>query len=547
VNGKQALALALIICTMSVPLVYVARGQSGLPVPVVSLGFNQQYLVPVTQLIPVYTLGDQMWISVSNVGISEVRLYSPSGAFSEIDNLNPSEIALLHVFDSTDEPGTWTVQLYGAFVFQSLSVQVVAPGGPNPPSTPTITSSTVASNGSLSISLKMNPHDAFNLQGCVLGGSGNLAKFVLPKQVGNYSLGLFVNGSSLVGVFSPIPGQSLTPPPFDMWAELGYTYSYSSPNDTHQLVNVEETAAATPKTSFSSPLPTGNFSLPLQPGSNLPVGRYSLYLYLRNSVGLFVQQTTVLVTGRAQWVWFGACSRLFSPSPESVVDIPLGSSSAAWPTSVIVAYRNNGTEGFIQSPIRTNLTAVRITASPWGVGLPSQYSVRLVPNSAVSSFQVFNDTAYLQFSSFPTTFHLQVLFQGKVVEETSFNQSSQYQALDWLAPIGKLQVAVQLDSAPLAGVRVNVYGNSSLVGSQTTGGTGTASFLLPGGNYTVAVVSGNSTTSQPASVNLGRETTALFSLASQKDYTPEYALLAVAGAGAAANIIVWRRFLRRSP
>lgn len=544
---RAGLVLALLLVAMMVPGLDPFGLSPGAPAPHFSLdmGFGPQELVNVSELVPIYALGDNLWMGFSYNQSSSFSLFAPGGVAPVANQtVQPGSVFLLHTFGQHDPIGSWTLTVRSAFILLArIPFAVVPSGGANPPGSPVLTGSTVSPNGSLSLAFAMDTGLAHGLEACLLGSdSGAAAVVTLPSQVGNFSLSLVSANGSLTGRFAPTAGAG-QPPPFDLWVELRYLYSFSSPSDPALQLGGEELVASTQPETFSSPLAPANFTIPLDAYAHLRDGKYSVVVYFRNHGGLFLEQTTVLFLG-GSWVWLGGCSPLVSAGPLFKAEVPLRN-FADWPYRIFVSYADNGTQGYVKADVPTNLTSVAVDVVPWGGKLPAGYTLGIVSNKSVSAFQAFNSTMFVQSRSLPAYFEASVSFHGVVVDAHTFNLTGKYETLNWDVPLGKLQVAVQLDTEPVQGSTVRVLGPSGVVESGKTGTAGTISFLLPAGNYTVESTFGNATSAKQAAISAGEESTVLFSSVSSVDYTPDYVLGAVAVLAAAANLWVWLRLPRR--
>lgn len=424
----------------------------------------------------------------------------------------------------------------------SVSFSVVPQGGSIPPGLPELTSSTVTANGSLSLGFTVHGGLAHDMQGCLVGsGWGGFAEVTLPPQVANYTLELARANGSIIARMVAVSGGGPSAP-FDVWAELRYPYSFTSASDPRLLVEVEEPVATTP--TFTPPITTGNFSVPLDMYAHLREGKYSLLVYVRNQNGLFLEQASVLMLAGGSWLWLGGCSPLVNAGPEFTARVPL-SSATVWPYYVFVSYANNGTEGYVESRVPINLTSLSAFVVPWGGRLPSGFALDALSGAGLLSVRSWNSTLYAQFQSLPADLKVLVTFHGRAIQNSTIRVTQKYGALTLTVPLGKLQVAVLTDDAPVPGAQVRVLGADGSVDVGATGASGNVAFLLPSGNYTVETTLANSTQSRQAVVRDGIETTVLFSSISSKNYGPEYLLAAIAVLAAAANLWVWLRMPSR--
>jgi hypothetical protein len=496
--------------------------------------------------IPIFVLGDQLWTSYSYNQSITLTLLSASGNIVSTPPVSPNSVVLLHRFADNDTTGRWGLLVHSASGTQLEGVQfeVLSVGGSSKPSIPRLTSSTVTQNGSLVLGFGEVANSANDLSACLLPGTHTVpANLKLPQQVGNYTLELEQQNGSLRANFFPTGGG--TPPPFAMWVELRYTYSFTAPLNPHILISGEEQSAVTRPLVFSPPLSGRNISLPLSEQGRLRVGTYSVLVYFRNLAGLFLEETSVLLLNDGTWLWYGACSPQVRSSGNITAVVPLNS-PGSWPSTIVVTYQVNGTEGYVEARVPTNLTSIYVATVPWGGQLPAGYAVGVTQNSNVTSVQNFNGSLYVQLRHTPTKFQTYVRFQGSDVATKTFNASGKYAELQWGVPLGRLQIAVQLDSNYAPGALVSVEDQAGKAAAGKTGATGTISFLLPPGRYTVVASLLNKSSTQQATVAGTQEGTLVFSFTTPIDYGPEYLLLGLAILGALANLWIWRGLLRRS-
>lgn len=511
---------------------------------VLQLGFGPQELFNVANGIPIFVLGDQMWASYFYNESLTLELVSPSGTGVSAAQSSPNSVFLFHTLNANDAAGLWTLNLRSpsGVPVAAIQVEVRSPQS-SPPGPPRLESSTISKNGSLVLSFTESINSASDLSACLLPGAAVApAFFRLPSQVGNYTLELDQKNNSLNAQFFPMGGGTLSP--FDMWVELRYSYSFTSSLNPYIVIRGEARAAYTQPATFSSPLTGRNFTLALNEQGQLRVGSYSVLVYFRSLAGLFVYQTTVLMLDDGTWIWDGACSPLVSSSGNFRAVIPLNS-PGSWPSTIIVTYQDNGTQGYVEAKVPTNLTSVYVAPIPWGGQLPQGYTVGVTSNADVASFQIFNSSIYVQLRHTPTKFQTYVQFQGSNFATKTFNVTGKYQLLQWGIPLGKLQVAVQLDARFAPGASISVTDQTGVAATGKTDSAGTWSFLLPPGRYSVKATLGNGTSIQPTTISGTLESTLVFSFTTPVNYTPQYVLLGLAILGTLANLWIWRGVLRR--
>lgn len=520
---------------------------------VLELGYGPQDLVNVASEVPIFVPGDQLWASYSYNQSLVLSLVSPTGVLVTTSSEALGTVFLVYSFDVNDILGLWTLGLRSQSGAQlgNIPIEVVPVGGASSPSIPRLVDLAVTKNGSLDLSFVETTNLANGLSACLLPwvGTTNVvgglwpARINLPQQVGNYTLELDEQNGSLRAGFVTLGGGG-APPPFDMWVELRYTYSFSTPLNSHLIIKGEQRVAETQPLVFTPPLTGSSFTLPLLQQVSLRVGTYTVLVYFRNSAGLFLEETSVLLLKSGSWLWYGACSPLIPASGYFKASVPL-ITPKSWPSMIIVTYENNGTQSYVEANVPVNLTSISISPTPWGGQLPSGYTIGTIQNKDVISAQIFGGNLYVQLPRFPTSFQAYVRFQGSDINITTFNVTQKYDLLQWGIPLGKLQVAVQLDSKYAPGAVVKVTDGAGLAASGTTGASGTASFLLPPGIYNILTTLSNISSTQQAHISGTLESTLVFSFTTPTNYWPEYALLALAVLGAAANVLVWRGLLRR--
>ena len=465
------------------------------PLSLLEMGYGPSALRPTSDGVPVYTVGDQMWISSNypekvNVTIPVLlTLSNGSSAGSTIDSatLPPHTPILLLTFSQAYREGVWSLE-----VRPSSGAAYRIPLHFVKPSTHRIEphiNSSLLQNDSVSSSFAADLFDAYDVESCVPSGpASDRVLFPLPSTIGTGFLGVRRNGSSLfVSVNGTIPS------PFTFWFELYHPYSFSI-TGTGELIMREMKSAESAPVLLQS---IGGTNTTLLLDTQLRQGRSTMRAFFDNANGLVVKEASTLISDENSWLWLGPLCPVVSIGSMSFShQTNLTKEFEDVPKRLYLMYRIAGVEAISSLPINLNVSKIVFAAAPWNATLSDIKVVlavsRLVSAVSVSSSlslkgiqtSVAGGTAYVMSSSYPVLINYSVSLHG----ETTMGQLTvlrPYSTSHVSVLTGELRVRVVTGGLPGIGVPVSLVRTETGVrSSKITDSGGVATFFVPGGDYT---------------------------------------------------------------
>jgi len=498
-----------------------------------SLGFSPSSMTPVSQGVPVYTVGETIWVlSGYNYSVPISLTSAKSSASLSTDILavrmvGPGVITPLFTFGSAAADGLWNVTvttLSGAVVvpvrFVNLADHHVSLGSLG----------YSLNGGNLSISSQANLGDSYDQQVCAAGlsaGAGLGINFPQEMQPsGNVTL---IPGSSSVAV----KAMGNVTKPFSFWFELYHPYSLDV-TSANSLVVSNLLAASSQPVAFAS---SGGANATLTWSTPMREGRYELRAYFQNSTDLELVQSNVLVLSGTSWV---SLSNACQPETVSSQNVSYSASLArgpeTWPKTLYLMYRSFGVESVASYPVDADIASVSFLASPWNRTVPDvKVNVSPAPNLIQTSQQ--GSILYILASSFPVPVDYSLdISGGHDLAQGSLTVNNAYSTQTQRLSLAKLTVNVVSDqSAPtnleLTGPQgLNIAGG--LVGSNQT-----MSFLLPSGSYSVTATQAGNV--QSAQTTLTDTVASVVTLNFNTLMSFEIILIVTAALAAVANVLIW--------
>jgi len=533
------LGLVLAVFPLQGGLLSTAFGASSVSLPLtassipLSLGFSPSSMAPVSQGVPVYSVGETIWVlsgfnySVP-VSLTSARPSAHSStAIVAVKMLEPAAVAPLYSFGSGDVDGLWNVTV------TTLSGSVVVPVrfvnlADHPVSLSPLAYS--LSGGNLSISSQASLGDSYDQQVCAVGpsaGAGLGINFPAGMQPsGNVTL---VLGSSSVVVRA----MGNVTQPFSFWFELYHPYSLDVTSANSLVVNNLQAASSQP-VAFAS---QGSANATLTWTAPMREGRYELRSYFQNSTDLELVQSDVLIASSTSWVSLSNACQPETLSSQSVsYSASLAKGPETWPKTLYLMYRSFGVEGVTSYPVNANIASVSFLASPWNKTVPDvAVNVSPAPNLVQTSQE--GSTLYVLASSFPVSLSYSLdISGGHDLVQNSLTVDNAYSTQTQRVSLAKLTVNVVSDqSAPtnleITGPQgVNVAGG--LVGSNQT-----MSFLLPSGSYSLTATQAGNV--QGTDVALTDGVASVVTLNFNTLMSFEIILIVTAALAAIANVMIW--------
>ena len=539
-KGKRSLLLVLLLVSACLPVSAAVHAQA---VPKLGMGYDAASVVPVSQGVPVYTIGDQLWVeSYYNQSIN-VELIAPGTSnVTASEVLNPYSQTLMLTFAPADRTGEWNVVAVPSvktFVAQSITLNPL----PVIPS-PEVSNYGITPNGNLTLSFSMDLGSAYLGEGCVTGSAApSLGVIPFPSSVGSGTLD--VNLTTGVADLQSLPaGSGSSTSYFDFWIELYYPYAYASPSDQAQLTTSDVLVAQTAPVTFPAS-GVANASAALTLSAPLRQGRFELRAFFRDAAGLHLYSDTLLLDG-GRWVWFSDCADKVGLVSSFSFTQSLSAPVEHWASGLYYAAFLDGVEAVGFTPISLNLTRVALQVAPYGGDLPSSV-VASATGAGISNYTYYDGSLYLALDRVPSQVDVFVGYQGVQPDLFVIPIATGRNSTSFEVPFGQLSVTATSNGAGFSNAEVLVNatrGSGPNVATEATSGAGTSFFVLLGGNYSVTLRSGGFTETETVRVVPGNDTTLGFVVPYSPNLTLPYLLLGLAALGVLVNILVWRRVVR---
>lgn len=502
------------------------------PTLFIGLGFGPTDTTPVSQGVPIYAQGDQIWVVDYAQSQYYLQLTSPNGTAAFAGDLTPSSIMRLYTFQPGDPTGLWTLEVINPSIpfneTDLVSIQLVSPR----PLYPRLGAYGVTPGGSLAMNFTMTPEDEYGSSACAAGSAfSQTVQVSLPPSLGSGALDLSKNGSQ-VSVSSGFNAAQ----PFTFWAELHQNFSYAT-NGSSVLYSRDLVEAATPEVPFSKGTGSGT-SVLMTYQTSLRTGLSTLWAYFRSQSGVTAITVPVLVPNADNWLPISSCtSYSLVPGAAFSLSASMKSPAGRWPARLYTMYTEDGVEGFSNESLGILPASAEITSSAQGKAITDSLTT-VVAGADVLSYAVSGNTIYLLAKAFPLYLNVSLLpgtFQA-------WSLVAPFEAYTLQVPTGSVTLEAASNGKPDAGAEAVVaYQNLTVA----KGSGGKEEFYLPAGRYTARVTVGNASevvefTSVPGAFT--NETL---------DFTPPaapgfpYPLLLAALVGAGASIAVWADVFRR--
>lgn len=499
-----------------------------------SMGFSPSTLTPVSQGVPVYTVGETIW-ALSGYGYPvpvSVTSVRPSGVLVSYivssDLLEPGVVSPVYTFGPGDLDGLWNVTLVTFDGSLSVPVRFVNLAD-HQASLGAL--SYALDGGNLSISSQAVLGDSYDQQVCAAGLdtlSGVGVSFPAGMQPsGNVTLAPSIN-STLVRAEGNITR------PFSFWFELYHPYSLDV-TSANSLVASNLLAASSQPVAFTSP---GASNSTLRWSAPMRDGRYDLRAYFRDSSGLQLVESSLLVVNGTTWV-----SLTNQCAPEQVTSKAVSYSESlargpeTWPKTIYFMYRSYGVEAVASYPVDASLASIKFLATPWNQTLPD-LKVNVSPSEGVVQTSQAGSTLYVLASSYPVSIQYSVDISGGVGFEqgSSVTVPISYSTKTLALNLAKLTVYVVSDQSSPTNLEVTGPRGLNIAGG-LTGTNQTMSFVLPPGTYSVTATQAGNT--QAAQVALTDGLVSVVTLNFNTLVSFEIILVVTAVIAAVANVMVF--------
>ncbi len=544
-RSKVAALLSLIGLLLAIlPLqsgLLAAASAAAAPAPVsaspyasalISLGFGPSSLSPVSDGVPVYTVGDTLWaesgynytVALSITSASASSSSPPRAVAARL--LGPQVITRLYTFTSGDTDGVWNMTIAGVKAAIVIPLHFVNPAAHPVSLGPLLYS---LDGGNISISTQAKLGDSYDQEVCAAGNATSTGVTLsLPTNMHEKGKLTLTPGDQLRVAASGQVNES-----FSFWLQLFHPYSLEAAAANSLVINDLMAAQSQPVT-FAS---TGDANTTLVLNTPLREGRYDLRAFFQNSTSLEVVQSRLLVVNGSSWVSLSdACQPKAIQSQGLSYPANLTNGQDNWPRSLYIMYRTFGVEAVSSFPVRANLSAVKFVASPWDSPL-QDISVKVSPQPGIVQTSQEGSSLFVLTSHFPVSLNYSVdISGGQNLARGTVTLNQRYGSQTSQLKLAKLTVHVLSDQSSPSTLKVTgpqgVDITSALVGSNQT-----SSFLLPTGSYTVAASQGGD--SQSAQVSLTDGVATAVTLNFSTFLTFEIILIVTAIMAGLANILIW--------
>jgi hypothetical protein len=546
-NGSLVLLLALLALAALLPVVgRPAAAQTDvapIAVPSLSMGFGPGLLTPTSQGVPVYTAGDQLWVSSDSSASLGITLTDPGGVTIASTALLPMDPAIVHSFSGSEPTGVWSLTVGpGSSENQSQPVEpqtvqfLVVQAFPDPA---TLSGYSLSAAGGLAMNFTLPTTVQYDIDACAVGTpQPTTASVPIPSALGSGQILLGEEGASL-----SIATKGLVSAPFEFWVELDQNYSYLQGLSPTSVVSRSIEVASTSATALVPDQgSTTAFNASLSEDAQLRAGRLELRAFFDSSVGISVEQTWVLSLGDGSWMPLQGCSAYGAVSSRSFsLSASLTGPVSGWPAAVYTTYDVYGVEMFSASDVGLEPAVLSVDASPWGTSLTDSLLNFSSPGGAELASSPGNGTLYLVSGQYP----VDVVVSTGTQPGFTVTIAQPFTETEVQVNSSKLSVATYLGTGGrAAGASIAVLdAGGQPVATAASGGQSPAVFYLPPGNYTVRASLGNSTQVEVDVSQPGVSSAIAFHFATGSGTDVVY-LLETAAVGLVASIVVWVKVYR---
>jgi hypothetical protein len=532
VASRKSALLCLVLLTCA--LLPQVRPSMAVSPPLIGLGYDPATVQSVANGIPVYTVGDQMWIQSYYFNTTAlISLQNPRGEIpSGLITLDPGQVYDVYTFGATDLPGQWTLSITTSYGNFNVPFTLVLT---NMSLIPRFMGSSLSDNV-LNQAFELPQTSAYDVQACTMGQSlGNTVIYGLQGgRNGSIDVSLGEN-STRVSV-------SQVSYPLAVWLELYSPYSYVVGGGG--LVSQNLLVSATKEFTISPP----STGVVLQWVDQMPLhyGRFNLRIYLRTTSGLSLYEAPFLRTSSGEWIALTDCTSMINVSSEAfTLSTSLDASNSTWPRQLYTMYDLGGVESYSVTPVAANETAIHLTDYPFHRPLTGVAINASALGVEEDQWDAYDSTVYLLAPSFPITVSIGLSFGGVVTEIVNATITAPYWPETISIRAGTLQASVFYQGKAVANATFSLSAPGTTAVEVEPNSLGTLSIQLPPGDYTVSASYHGTSTSEPVDVAVGQTSSATLELNPPPFPTLLYLLIGVAVAAALANILAWRQYLLR--
>lgn len=530
---KSRAVLLLCLILLLVSLSPQIPSSSASAYPDIGLGFGPSNVQPISEGIPIYTQGDNMWVESYYNETVILQLLNPNGTtLATAATAEPGELFELYSFKADDVSGTWILTFATVNGTENIPVVVSTPSSSFAP----VYRGARLAGDLLNQTFALPPTDAYNIQVCSAGESmGSYVSF--GSGIANGSIGVSLNGTSTEFKVLGLPSQ------FSIWLELYSEYSYTTSGGG--IISQNLLVASTPVVSFS---PSQSTTMASQLDLQMPLhqGRFDMRVFERTVSGLSLYDSQLLRTRDGDWISLDGCtSEANVNSPGFALTTNLDSSNSSWPRYLITTYDINGEEAYSQSNVPGAEAAIRLRTYPDGGPLTGVIITASAPGLQPSNWDVYASGVYVLTSGLAGKITITLSYGGVTTQNLSVSINGSYVSKSLSIPAGTLDATATLQGMALTNATISLAAPGSQPRVLAPSSSGVVSILLPPNNYTLAASYEGTSRTEVILVTAGHISSASLDLTPTSFPSLLYALAAVAVAGVMVNVYVWRQYFRR--
>ncbi len=488
------------------------------------IGYGPSYVSPISNEVPIYTLGDNMYI-VSNYNVTVgVTLYD-GGTVLKSASLMPGNALTLYQFDEKSMASALlSLDVSGPSPF-SENITYINPASD---SISSIGSSYSLESGSLDMSFNFSAANKYDIQACLTSvppsfPSTSEIPIPVPPSIGGGTIGILPQQSDTV-LIDP----SRATGNYYFWFELVGNYSYTISNSNGGLATRQIVVAESDTTLIQGGA-VSNQSIILNLQTSLRGGRYSLRAFFSGSSGSIqgvstgVLVPTPLSTSSGNWFWLGSCTLSSVTTVPFATSFNLGATPpSGWPSYLYIMYQDGigGVDEYASVPLGLSLSEVTFdfpaATTPTGsiVGpspVPSYVGISLANSSGtpIKGFSSSGGSAFLicgcSSSSYPIKVPLSLSFGGSTFENITANIPSSYSSQTYYLNFSNFYVYVTSAGKGVQNAKVEIENNNlnNASASLATDKQGYVGFYVPPGSYSVFVTDLGNSSSGTAQLSVG--------------------------------------------
>jgi hypothetical protein len=487
------------------------------------IGYGPFAVSPISNEVPIYTLGDNMYV-VSNYNVTVGVILYDGSAVLKSASVMPGTALTFYQFDvKSMATSSLNLSVSGPAPF-SENITYINPASD---SLSSIGSSYSLASGSIDMSFNFSTANKYDIQACLTTvppsfPSTSEISIPVPSSIGGGTIGILPQPSDTV-LIDP----SRSTGNYYFWFQLVGNYSYSISGSsglaTRQIVVAES------DTTFIQGGAVSNQSISLNLHTSLRGGRYSFRAFFSGSSGSIqgvntgVLVPTPLSTPSGNWFWLGSCTLSSVTTVPFVTSFNLGSTSpSGWPSYLYIMYQDGsgGVDEYVSVPLGLSISEVTFdfpaSTTPTGsiVGpspVPSYIGISLA-NSSVTPIKGFSSSGGSAFlicgcssSSYPINVPLSLSLGGIAFENITASIPTPYSGQTYYLNFSDFYVFVTSAGKGVQNAKVEIQSKNlnNASASLATDKQGYAGFYIPPGSYSVFVTDLGNSSSGSAQLNVG--------------------------------------------